>query len=59
MTHDEALAILPPDVAAQVAAQAAEGELSGEQLDTLSRLFAAAPAQAGGVAQPDPLDRTA
>ena len=39
MTHDEALAILPPDVAARLWQMAQEPTVTEEQIETLLRLF--------------------
>jgi hypothetical protein len=39
MTRDEALAILPPEVAARLAKQAQEATITEDQMQTLVRLF--------------------
>lgn len=39
MTHDEALAILPPEVADRLAKQARTAPVTDDQLDTIARLF--------------------
>ncbi|MDT0352181.1 hypothetical protein [Pseudonocardia charpentierae] len=47
MTHDEALAILPPDVAARLWQMAQQPTVTDEQIDTLVHLFKQTSAAAG------------